>query len=79
MPMITIAKEDFDLLPTKISIARIYVQHLAAIAQQQHQTTHEDIFYQIEAAHLKHFKQGLPFASFDSMRKFITQNRAKIY
>ncbi len=77
--MITISKDDFELLPTKISVARLYVQQLAVIAQQQHQTTHEDLFYQIEAAHLKYFNHGLPFSSFDCMRKYISKNRAKIY
>ena len=77
--MLLINKDAFELMPTKISVARIYVQQLAAIAQQQHNTTHEEIYEQIEVLHYKYFNQGLPFASYDSMRKYITQHKNKIY
>ncbi len=78
-PIISINKEDFHLLPTKLSVARIFVQKLAALAQQQHQTTHEDLFFLIQSAHLTYFNHELPFSSYDCMRKFISQNRAKIF
>lgn len=74
-----INKNDFDLLPTKRSIARIYVQQLATLSQQKHNVTHEDIYTHLEESYLNIFNQPIPFASFDSFRKFIAQNKKDIY
>ncbi len=77
--MLIIKKEDFELLPSKMSIARLYAQHLSLIAKYQHQATHEQIYEEIEKAHIEMFKHGLPWPSYDSFRKFFTKYRKEIY
>lgn len=78
--MISIKKEDFgQLVPTKISVARKYVEQVSAFAKLEQHTTHKDIYDQLEAIHFELFNQELPFGSFDSMRKFIDKHRKEIY
>ena len=71
--------EDFDIVATQLSIAKLFTQHLAIIAQHEHNTTHEEIYLNIEEAHLKLFNQNLPWTCYDSFRKWISRNRKEIY
>ena len=80
MAIIQLTKTDFEeLLPTKISIARVYVQQVATLAHQEHSLTHEDVYNEIAIRHRDLFKTELPFASYDSFRKYVTKHRQEIY
>ena len=76
--MLTIKKEDFELLPSKMSIARLYIEHWSRRAKDKH-ITNEQIFEEIEKEHIRLFKHNLPFSSFDSFRKYLTMHRRALY
>ena len=77
LPDITPA--DFELMPTKLSVARLYLQHLSQIAISNCDVTHEDLYEQIEQSHINLFNAPLPFANYDSFRKFICSHRRELY
>lgn len=82
-----ISKNDFDLLPSKLSIAQIFDEQLRTITKHEVQTqqrlkiTHEDIYEHIEESYLRIFKQPLStrFASFESFRKFFNKYTRESY
>lgn len=74
-----ITTDDFDLRPTKLSIARVYLQHLSRIATCNYDITHEDLYEQIEQRHVDLFNASFPFSNYDSFRKYISRHRRELY
>lgn len=64
--MLTISREDFHLVPTKLSIGRFYYEHLSIIRNTA--ITHEDLYDLLSGEYVKLFNQDLPWASYDSFR-----------
>lgn len=77
--MLDIKKTDFELLPSKISIARLYTQRLYRLSNFQHVKTHEQLYDELEEAYSNMFGQKLPWASFDSFRMYLKKNKGIIY
>ncbi len=78
--MLDIKKSDWKhVAPTKKGIAILFTEYVSSIASTRHQLTHEDIYNQIEQAHIRDYGLNLPFSSFDSFRKWLTNHRKEIY
>lgn len=77
--MLNIKKEDFkERMPTKMDICRLFAENLYRLSNIEHIKTHEQIYDEIEEAHIYYFGRNLPFASFDSFRKYYTKGK-RIY
>ncbi len=78
--MMSINKNDFvELLPSKMSIARLFTEQISLMAKYQHSITHEQVYEEIENAHIRIFGRNMDFSSYDSFRKYLTAHRKDIF
>jgi hypothetical protein len=78
--MLDIKKSDWKYVaPTKKGIAILFTECVSSISGTRHQLTHEDIYNQIEQAHIRDYGFKPRFGSFDSFRKWLSKHRNEIY
>jgi hypothetical protein len=78
--MLDIKKTDWKhVAPTKKGIAILFWEQLQRISGTRHQLTHEQVYEQIEEAHIRDYGEKLPFASFESFRKWFNSHNKEIY